>query len=171
MTSVMKRILLTILSLVVASVAANGQKVGYMNTQTILAQIPEYVTATQTLEKLSDQYKQYLESEKSKIDQAYIKYQAERGNLNESARQNRENEIISMERALQERQKEYFGEDGVMSQKSSQLLNPIKSKVNAAIRKVAQNGGYTLILDISAMQGVAYYDESADLSLEIIRNL
>ena len=33
-----------------------GQKVGYMNTQTVLAQIPEYVAATQTLEKMGKQY-------------------------------------------------------------------------------------------------------------------
>lgn len=167
----MKRVLLIAVSLIIASVAAKGQKVGYMNTQTILTQIPDYVTATQTLEKLSNQYQQYLQEEKSKIDQAYVKYQADRANLNESARQKRENEIISMERALQEKQKNYFGENGVMSQKSSQLLDPIKSKVDAAVRKVAENRGYDLILDISAIQGVAYYDESADLSLEIIRNL
>ena len=55
--------------------------------------------------------------------------------------------------------------------KSEQLLNPIKAKVDNAIRKVAQKGGYSLIIDLSVVQGVAYYNEAEDLSLEVIRNL
>ena len=146
-----------------------GQKVGYMNTQTVLAQIPEYVAATQTLEKLGKQ--DYIEGEKIKIDNAYRKYQADRPRLGESARQTRENEIISMERDLQKKQKEYFGEGGVMSAKSEELLNPIKEKVDAAVKKVAKERGLSLIIDVSAQQGVVYQDPEHDLSMEIVKNL
>lgn len=167
----MKKVLIIIVSIFLCSFVSSGQKVGYLNTQTILTQVPEYNSAVQTLEKLSDQYKQYIEKEKAKIDQAYAKYQSERAYLGESARQVKENEIITMERNLQAKQKEYFGENGVMAKKSEQLLNPIKAKVDNAIRKVAQKGGYSLIIDLSVVQGVAYYNEAEDLSLEVIRNL
>ena len=148
-----------------------GQKVGYMNTQTVLAQIPEYVAATQTLEKMGKQYQDYIEGEKIKIDNAYRKYQADRPRLGESARQTRENEIISMERDLQKKQKEYFGEGGVMSAKSEELLNPIKEKVDAAVKKVAKERGLSLIIDVSVQQGVVYQDPEHDLSMEIVKNL
>lgn len=167
----MKKVLTLIVTILLCSFVSNGQKVGYLNTQTILSQVPEYNTAVQTLEKLGNQYKQYIEKEKAKIDEAYAKYQSERGSLSESARQNSENQIINMERNLQAKQKEYFGENGVMAKKSEQLLNPIRSKVDNAIRKVAQKGGYSLIVDLSAVQGVAYYNEAEDLSLEVVRNL
>jgi outer membrane protein len=150
---------------------ANAQKVGYLDTRTILAQIPEYNDATRTLERLSKQYQQYIETEKSKIDQAYKKYQSDRPRLSESARKVREDEIINMERQLQAKQKEYFGEGGVMASKSEQMLNPIKAKVDAAVRKVAQKYGYSMIIDLSAVQGVVYHNEADDLSLEVIRNL
>lgn len=167
----MKRVLIALVVLIGSIQMANGQKVGYLNTQTILEKMPEYISAQQSLEKLSNQYQQYLENEASKIEAAYRAYQSERARLSEAERQIRENEIISMERKLQEKQKEYFGENGVMSTKSEQLMNPIKTKVDAAIKRVAENGGYTLIIDISAMQGVVYRNDAADLSLEVMRNL
>lgn len=167
----MKRILFVLIALLVSLNIAKAQKVGYINTQTILAEMPEYLSAQQSLEKLSAQYQQYLEQEAAKIEEAYRAYQSERARLTESQKQARENDIISMEKRLQEKQKEYFGEKGVMATKSEQLLNPLKSRVDAAIRKVAQSRGYTLIIDVSAVQGVVYADQTADLSLEVIRNL
>lgn len=167
----MKRILFVLIALLASAGVAQAQKVGYINTQTILGEMPEYLSAQQSLEKLSAQYQQYLEQEAAKIEAAYRAYQSDRSRLTESQKQARENDIISMEKRLQEKQKEYFGEKGVMVTKSEQLLNPLRSRVDAAIRKVAQSRGYTLIIDVSAVQGVVYADQTADLSLEVIRNL
>lgn len=167
----MKRVLIALVILIGSIQMANGQKVGYLNTQTILEKMPEYVSAQQSLEKLSNQYQQYLQNEASKIETAYRAYQGDRARLSEAERQVRENEIISMEKKLQEKQKEYFGEKGVMATKSEQLMNPIKAKVDAAVKRVAEKGGYTLVIDVSAMQGIVYQNETADLSLEVIRNL
>lgn len=148
-----------------------GQKVGYVNTKTILAQIPEYVSAQQTLEKLNKQYQDYIDGERGKIQTAYQKYQNERPRLSEGQKQSRENEIIQMERKLQEKQKEYFGEEGIMARKSQELISPIKARVDMAIEKVAKERGYSILIDISAMQGVVYKDDTFDLSLEVIKNL
>lgn len=167
----MKRVLLVLIALMATVNVASAQKVGYLDTQVILGQIPDYQSAQKTLEKLSAQYQQHLEQEAAKIEAAYRSYQAERSRLSESQKQARENEIISMEKRLQEKQKEYFGENGVMATKSEQLLGPVKSKVDAAIRKVAQMRGYTIIIDVSTLQGVVYKDETSDLSAEVIRNL
>lgn len=167
----MKKILLILSALLLSASAVFAQKVGYVNTQTILEQIPDYVSAQKTLEQLGNQYRQYLEGESSKIESAYRQYQADRIRLTESQKQVRENEIISMERALQEKQKEYFGEEGIMVVKSEQLIGPIKNQVDAAIKRVADKQGYSLILDVSSMQGVVYKNDAYDLSMEVIRNL
>lgn len=171
----MKRIFFKVLIIIAftftTTIPSLAQKVGYMNTQTVLAQIPEYAVAQQTLEKLGNQYKEYLTKESAKVDEAYLKYQSERARLTESQRIEREDEIVAMERAVKEKQNEYFGEKGAMATKSEELMAPIKNKVNEAVKKVASQYGYTLILDISAIQGVIYKDDNSDLSLEIIKNL
>lgn len=167
----MKKFCIVIIGFLLSLSALNAQKVGYVNTETILSQIPEYVSAQTTLEKLSGQYKSAIENESSKVDAAYKNYQADRAGLNEGQRQMRENEIISMEREVKEKQKTYFGEDGIMAKKSDELMSPIREKVNRAIEKVAKNGNYSLIIDISTTQWVVYKDDAADLSLEVIKNL
>ena len=48
----MKRILFVLIALLASAGVAQAQKVGYINTQTILGEMPEYLSAQQSLEKL-----------------------------------------------------------------------------------------------------------------------
>ena len=163
----MRRIFLTI-CVMFSSVALFAQKIAYIDTETILSQLPEYVLAQLQLNELSDKYRNAIETEVAQIDEMYRKYQAEKGSLSQAQRTAREDEIIAKERAAKEKQDIYFGEDGIMSDKSKELLDPIQQKVNKAIAKVAESGNYTLIIDIAATPGVVYKNESLDLTQKVI---
>lgn len=174
----MKKILLTMVTGLLLGFQLNAQtvalpkgKVGYINTETILAAIPEYKLSQEKLEALGKQYKDKVEGEVKKIEMLYANYQSAKGSLNEYQREQRENEIISLERNVKEQQKVYFGQDGVMQKKSEELLNPIKTKVQQAIDKIAKEGNFMLIFDLAAMQGVAYASESDNLSGMVIKVL
>ncbi len=65
---------------------------------------------------------------------------------------------------VQEKQKIYFGEDGIMAKKAEELLSPIRQEVSKAIEDVAKLGGYDLIIDLAAVQGVVYKNEKLDLT-------
>lgn len=122
------------------------------------------MSAQQQLEALSDKYKAAIETELGKIETLYQNYQSNKNSMSSIQRQNAENEIISKERVVQEKQKIYFGEDGIMAKKAEELLTPIQKEVNKAIEDVAKLGGYDLILDLAAMQGVVYKKEALDLT-------
>ena len=149
----------------------NAQRVGYISSEKILSAIPEYKAAQQQLETLSESYQKKIESEYSKIEQMYNSYQQQKANMSMQARQQKENEIIEREKTVKELQKSYFGQDGIMQKKSEELLGPVKERVDAAIKKVAQGGNYMVLLDISLMQGVAYANENDDLSYLVIKAL
>lgn len=151
-----------------SSAAMFAQKVAYINTETILQTLPEYVSAQTELNTLSDKYRATIETEVAKIDELYQQYQSEKASLTQSQRTQKENEIISMERAVKEKQDIYFGEDGIMSDKSKELLNPIQEKVNKAIAKVAAKDDYIMIIDIAATPGVVYKNDKYDLTQQII---
>ena len=167
----MKKFLLILVAVMSVAFQANAQKVGYIDTEKILSSIPAYKSAQQQLESLSNQYQSAIESEYAKVETLYNRYQQQKSNLTAQARQIKENEIIQKEQAVKELQKEYFGAEGAMQQHSSRLLDPIKEKVDAAIAKVAQQGGYMVILDLASMQGVAYSNPAYDLSGEVIKFL
>ena len=164
----MKRILIAALALLSCFGTLSAQKIAYINTETILNAIPDYVSAQNQLNTLSDKYKAAIETELGKIETLYQNYQASRASMSATQRQNAENEIISKERVVQEKQKIYFGEDGIMAKRAEELLSPIRTAVDKAIAEVAARGGYDLILDLAALQGIVYKNEALDLSLDVL---
>jgi outer membrane protein len=167
----MKKGLIIAVAMLFAALQVSAQKIGYINTEKILSVIPEYRNAQAQLENLGKQYSEKIESEYSKIETMYQTYQQQKGSLSAQARAQRENEIISREQTVKELQKTYFGQDGLMQKKSEELLNPLKERVDAAIKKIAENGNFMIIFDTSLMQGVAYAKESDDLSGLVIKAL
>lgn len=174
----MKKILLTLIAALLMGLQLEAQnvalpkgKVGYINTETILAAIPEYKVTQEKLETLGKQYKDRIDAELKKIEVLYTNYQSAKASLNEYQRNQKENEIINLERSVKEQQKTYFGQDGVMQKKSEELLNPIKTKVQQAIDQIAKEGNFMLIFDLAAMQGVAYANEGENLSTLVVKRL
>lgn len=160
----MKKSFLVLVALLMFIGTAGAQKIGYINTESILSEIPAYTAAQSQLEALSDKYKAQIETELGKIETLYQNYQANRNSMTASQRQNAENEIISKERVVQEKQRIYFGEDGIMAKKAEELLAPIRTRVDKAIADVARMGGYDLVIDLAAVQGVVYKNEALDLT-------
>lgn len=160
----MKKIVIALVAFLACSGLLRAQKIGYINTETILSEIPAYVAAQSQLDALSDKYKAAIEAEMGKIETLYQNYQATRNSMSASQRQNAENEIISKERVVQEKQKIYFGEEGIMAKKAEELLSPIRQEVSKAIEDVAKLGGYDLIIDLAAVQSVVYKNEKLDLT-------
>ena len=160
----MKKIVIAFVALLACSGLLRAQKIGYINTETLLNEIPAYVAAQSQLDALSDKYKAAIETELGKVETLYQNYQSTRNSMTAAQRQNAENEIISKERVVQEKQKIYFGEDGIMAKKAEELLTPIRQEVTKAIEDVAKLGGYDMIIDLAAMQGVVYKNEKLDLT-------
>ena len=167
----MKKGLIIALAMIFGALQLNAQKVGYIDTEKILKVIPEYKSAQTQLESLSEQYQSKIESEYSKIEVMYNNYQRQKATMSPQARAQKENEIIEREQTVKQLQMSYFGQDGLMQKKSAELLDPIKDKVNAAIEKVASSGGYMILFDVAAMQGVAYKNVNDDLSPLVIKAL
>ena len=167
----MKKIIAIAFAMLFATLQMNAQKVGYIDTEKILSAIPAYRSAQSQLESLGKQYQEEIEREYAKIETLYNNYQAQKVNMSAQARQVKENEIIQKEQQVKKLQQEYFGQDGQMQQHSERLMQPIMEKVDAAIAKVARDGGYALVLDVASLQGVAYKNEQYDLSDAVIKAL
>lgn len=146
-----------------AAISVKAQKFGYVNSQEILANMPEVKQAEATLEALQKQLQKKLQDGMTKLQQDYVVIQqkVERGEL--SPKQQEEEA-----KKLQDRQTQLAQEEqGMVEQiqkKRSDELSPILEKVNKAIADVAKEDGYQFIFE----QGVLlYYDESQDVSAKV----
>ena len=96
------------------AVQLNAQRVGFLDTEKILASIPEYNSAKSQLESLEKGYRTKVENEFAAIEKLYNAYQANKGTMSQVVRAQKENEIISKEEAAKKLQESYFGENGII---------------------------------------------------------
>ncbi len=167
----MKRIVLLLAIILGALATASAQKIGYINTETILNKIPAYKTAQGQLERLRDQYQKEIETGYQKIEALYTTYQNDKVLLTEDMKKRREDEIINREKEVKDLQLKYFGQDGALTKKSEELLKPIQDRVMSAVKEVAADDGYAIILDAANNPSMIFTNPRYDISDKVIGKL
>jgi outer membrane protein len=146
-----------------------AQKSCYVNSDYILANIPEYKTAQTNLDQLSAQWQKEIETKYAEIDKLYKSYQAEQILLTDDLKKKRMAEIELKEKEAKELQKDKFGYQGELFKKRQELVKPIQDKIYAAIKKFAEDGSYGYVFDKSSDLIMLYsnpkYDKSDDILL------
>jgi outer membrane protein len=142
-------------------------KFGYVDTDYILGQIPEYKAAQSELDKTSLQWQKEIDTRYAEVDKLYKAYQADAILLTEDMKKKRENEIINKEKEVKDLQKQRFGVDGELFKKRQELVKPILDMVYNAIKVVAEKSGLGFILYKSGQVSILYanskYDKSDDV--------
>jgi outer membrane protein len=157
--------------LFIASAQYYGQgaaKFGYVDSDYILSQIPEYKAAQSELDKTSIQWQKEMEAKFADIDKLYKAYQADAILLTEDMKKKRENEIINKETEAKDLQKQRFGVDGELFKKRQELVKPVQDKVYNAIKVVAEKKALGYILDKSGQISILYANSKYDISDDVL---
>jgi outer membrane protein len=146
-------------------------KFGYVDTDYILGQIPEYKAAQGELDKTSISWQKEIETRFSEIDKLYKAYQADAILLTDDMKKKRENEIMNKEKEVKDLQKQRFGVDGELFKKRQELVKPIQDKVYNGIKAVAEKKGLGFILDKSGQVSILYANSKYDISDDVLVHL
>src|ERR1051325_1236971 len=95
-----KRIVICFSALLISGFSysqSNAAKFGYVDTDYILSQIPEFKAAQAEMDKTSVQWQKEMEAKFAEIDKLYKAYQADAILLTDDMKKKRENEIINKE--------------------------------------------------------------------------
>lgn len=150
---------------------SGSAKFGYVDTDYILSQIPEYKAAQSELDKTSVQWQKEIEGKYSEVDKLYKAYQADAILLTDEMKKKRENEIVNKEKEAKDIQKSRFGVDGELFKKRQELVKPIQDKVYNAIKTVAEKKGLGYILDKSGQVSILYANSKYDISDDVLTHL
>ena len=171
----MNKIKFLILGLLLVSGLSFSQggaaKFGYVDTDYILGQIPEYKAAQSELDKTSIGWQKEIEGRFSEIDKLYKAYQADAILLTDDMKKKRENEIMNKEKDVKDLQKQRFGIDGELFKKRQELVKPIQDKVYNGIKAVAEKKGLGFILDKSGQVSILYANSKYDISDDVLVHL
>ena len=157
--------------LVITTTTAFSQSFGYVDTEYILENIPDYKDAQDELDKLSIEWQKQLERKYSEIDKMYKNYQAEQILLTEDMKLKREDEIIKKEKAAKEYQKKKFGVDGELFQKRKELVKPVQDKVYKAISEIANYKKLGVVFDKASALTMLYTNPKYNLSDDVLKKM
>lgn len=161
--------LLSILSIIVlSSFSALSQKTGYVDTDYILASIPEFKAAQSEIDKVSVDWQKEIDAKYAEIDKLYKAYQADKILLTDDMIKKRENEIINREKEVKELQKQRFGVDGELFKKRQELVKPIQDKVYNGVKAVADRKGLGIVLDKAGAIAILYANQKYDISEDVL---
>jgi len=146
-------------------------KLGYVDTDYILKNIPSYQAAQAQLDRIAADWQKEIEAVYGQIDKMYKDFQAEKVLLTEEMKTKRENDIINKEKEAKELQKKYFGKEGDLYKKRQELVKPIQDEVFNAVKDISIEGNYAIIFDTAGNLNMLYTDPKLDKSDEVLKKL
>lgn len=158
----MKKLILMLM--LIAPLSVFAQKFGHINSQEIMAQMPEFIKARGDIEAQAKQYENDLKSMQDELTRKSDEYEKGKSTMNATAQQQKEQELQQLYQKIQQA---YQDNQQALAQKQQELMQPITTKLVSAIKAVGDKGGYVYIMDLSA--GIPYISTtlSKDVTAEV----
>jgi len=142
--------------LMISAGQAQNFKFGHINSDELIRTLPELDTANAQLEKLRQELINNLEIMSVELNNKSDAYNKESKNLTELVRQTKEQELIDLNRRIQEFQ---VNAQEQLQNKQVELFQPIYARVEKVISDVGKENGFLYIFDV-AKGSLLYFDES-----------
>jgi Skp family chaperone for outer membrane proteins len=164
--------LLAIISLMSFSAnAQRGVRIGYIDTEYILQNVPEYQEASTQLDKKVLKWKSEVEQKLSVIEQKKKELENESVLLTKELYEERLEDISFEEAEILDYQQKRFGPNGDLMIQKRQLIEPIQDQIFAAVQDIAETGKYDFIFDKSADVVMLYSAERYDISERVLKTI
>lgn len=151
--------------------AVAQQKIGYVDSQYILDNLPEYATVQQKLDQLEKQWREEIEKKREEVRKLQEEYRAWELLYTEEERAKKQKEINQAQQEVEQLRKRYFGPEGELYARQQELMRPIQERILEAVEAVATAEGYDYVLDREGETLFMYARESHDLSDQVLREL
>ncbi|MFR9503373.1 MAG: OmpH family outer membrane protein [Rikenellaceae bacterium] len=159
MKKVMRVFMVVALTLCTTSIFA--QKMGRINMQEIVMSMPETTEMQTKLEEFRKDLVGNLETMQVELNNKFVDYQNTSATATDAVRSLKEKDIQDLQTRMQEFEQSAMQE---MQAKQNELLQPIITKAQDAVKKVSQAGSYTVVYDL-AVASLAYYDEATVIDI------
>ncbi len=146
----MKKIILMLA--MVLPMLASAQKIGYINSQELLASMPEIKGMQAKLDTLAGQYETQFANMQEEFNKKVADFQKDQATMTAGVRDFRQQEIVEMEQRIQ---MFYQTAQKDIQAKQQEYLIPIQNRMLEAIKKVGAEQGCTYVMDAMAMLYIA----------------
>jgi outer membrane protein len=149
---------------------AQGGKIGYVNSQQIFAESPEFQEAQDRFDNEVEDWNNRAAALNDVVDS--IKLENEKNSLIWSASKRKEVEdlLAAKQDSLQRYLDETFGPNGKAERRMAELSKPIEERIIGVIRGIAIEKDFDMVLDVAAVS-IAFAKENLDLTEDVLAEM
>jgi outer membrane protein len=142
------------------NVSAQNLKFAHVNSDELIQVMPEFDSASKQLESFRNDLLNALELMTVDFNNKNDQYQREIKTYTDVVRQTKEQELIDMNRRIQEFQNNAQTQ---LQERQTSLFQPVYTKLDQAIKDVGKDNGFIYVFDV---KGLLYFDaaKSTDIT-------
>lgn len=164
--------ILTLLMLVLAVQSHAQVKIGFMDVQAVMSELPEMENIQAKLDNFVSEKQQQLQDRTASFQEAVADYQDNQASMSQEQQAAREQELGTMEEELRTFQQNIQTE---IQQYRQQLLAPVYADIDSTIASIAEERDLDFVLNKSTMRGenIVQFSSSAQLNItdEVIKRI
>lgn len=175
----MKRV--TLFALIIFSTALFAQttqtpapllKIGYVDSEVILAQYPEAIKAKSDLDGLVAKWKKEVDSMQTDLQKSYADYQKQAQTIKGDALQKLQQSVVEKEQKVQQYRDQKFSQpNGEYFQRQDQLMKPVKEKIFKSIEEISKEEGIQFVFDKAGDVVLLHADAQFDITYKVLDRL
>jgi len=156
-----KKIAFVLLCSLPFSLMAQDAKLGHVNSQEILAAMPDRANIEKTINDLQSQWEKELVNMRELYNSTIKEYQEKQATMPQSIKEARQSEIADQEQRITTFQQTAYTD---LQKKQQELFAPVVEKVKKAITEVGAEGNYLYIFDLSTQTVIYQSPKSNDVT-------
>jgi len=152
-----------------SSIAQKAQKIGFVDLEYILENIPEYMEAQTKINAKAITWQNDIEQQQKEIEDLKAALNNEKALLTKALIEEKDEDIQIKELDLKNLQIAHFGTNGDLFFLRQQLVKPVQDIVYNAIQDIASKRRFDFVLDKSSSLLMLYTNKEFDIS-ELVLN-
>lgn len=162
----MKKLFLPLVILFVSFSSFAQTKVGTVDSDLVLASLPELIKVQQDLEAYGSDLDKQFSDLVSKYQEQVKAYQSVETTATDAEKKTKQQDLAGLEQDIQKFRQ---NSQGLIQIKQNELMQPLYEKVGKALDEVAKEQNYTQVLTLN--NGVGYFDPTYDLTQAVADKL
>lgn len=168
----MKKFFIAVSILLFASSSLFAQlKIGYVDSDTVMEQLPDAQDAQRKIDALIQEWQDELSGIEKEWQDLYDDYEQRKLIMSDQRRVEVENELISLENRISDYRQEKFGVNGELFQKQEELMTPVQNRVFNAIQTVSEENDLDFVFDRSGDIIFLYAKDEYDITNLVLEQL
>lgn len=165
-------IILSAFLIVLIAVPSYAQlKIGYVDSNTIMDNLPDAQDARQKLDALVKDWQAELNKKEADWKTKYDDYEKRKLIMTDQTRAEMETELMNLEKDISDYREKKFGTNGELFQKQDELMKPVQNKIFNAIQEIAEDENLDFVFDRSGDVMLLYAKEEYDITNKVLDKL